>query len=104
MKAKKSNIITYLHEIKKELNAEGISKIGLFGSFARDEDSVYSDIDIAIQKEENYLLSRTAYDYFDEVSKIKALIKQKFHRNTDIFDLDSNSSMKTHIMKDLIYV
>ncbi|MEA3371921.1 MAG: nucleotidyltransferase domain-containing protein [Campylobacterota bacterium] len=104
MRVDKSNIIKFLHEIKAELVDDGISRVGLFGSFARDEASVYSDIDIAIKKEQDYLSKRTAYDYFDEVSKIKNLIKKKFHRNSDIFDLDSNSSMRDEIMKDLIYV
>ena len=104
MRADKASIVAYLKEIKSELFQDGISKIALFGSFARDEAGVYSDIDIAIQKEKNYLQKRTAYDYFDEVSKIKKLIRNKFHRNSDVFDLDSNSSMKKTILKDLIYV
>ena len=104
MKIDKSNIIVFLNEIKADLLNDGIIKLGLFGSFARDEANVYSDIDIAIQKENNYLNHRSAYDYFNEVSKIKSLIKKKFHRNIDIFDLDSNSSMRDEIIKDLIYV
>lgn len=104
MKVTKINIITFLHDIKEELLNDGISKIGLFGSFARDEAGVYSDIDIAIQKDSNYLVTRSAYDYFEEVSKIKSLIRKQFHRNSDVFDLDSDSSMKDEILKDLIYV
>jgi len=104
MRADKVSIVNYLREIKTELLQDGIAKIALFGSFARDEAGVYSDIDIAIQKEKNYLQTRTAYDYFNEISKIKKLLRNKFHRNSDVFDLDSNSSMKTSILKDLIYV
>ncbi len=104
MRVDKSNIIVFLKEIKAELVSDGISTLGLFGSFARDEAGVYSDIDIAIKKENDYLSKRTAYDYFDEVSKIKSLLQKKFHRNSDVFDLDSNSSMRDEIMKDLIYV
>ena len=104
MKVNKENIIIFLNDIKSELESDGISKIGLFGSFSRDSESIYSDIDIAIQKEKGYLVHRTAYDYFDEVSKIKTIIKKKFHRNIDVFDVDSNSSMLETIKKDLIYV
>lgn len=104
MKANKLNIISFLNDIKLDLENDGILKIGLFGSFSRDEATVYSDIDIAIKKEKNYLSHRTAYDYFDEVSKIKNLVKKKFHRNIDVFDIDSNSSMLDAIKKDLIYV
>jgi predicted nucleotidyltransferase len=104
VRVEKSSIITFLKDIKNELASDGISSIGLFGSFARGDANVYSDIDIAIKKESDYLDKRTAYDYFAEVSKIKSLLYKKFHRNSDIFDLDSNSSMKNEIMKELIYV
>jgi len=104
MEVDKSSILKYLKEIKEELLVEGIEKIGLFGSFARNEASVYSDIDIAIQKNSNYLDVYTAYDYFNEVSKIKSLVRKRFHRNSDVFDLDSNSSMKDEILKDVLFV
>ena len=104
MRADKVSIINYLQEIKSQLQSNGISKIALFGSFSRNEANVYSDIDIAIEKESDYLLHRSAYDYFNEVAHIKTLLRKKFHRNSDIFDLDSDSSMKESILKELIYV
>ena len=104
MKANKKTILEYLKEIKSELLSDGIEKIALFGSFARDENSVYSDIDIAIAKDSDYLKNRSAYAYFDEINQIKTMIQKKFHRNIDIFDLDSDSVMKQSIIEDLVYV
>jgi predicted nucleotidyltransferase len=104
MRATKEQIIIFLSEIKQSLLMDGISQIALFGSFARGENNVYSDIDIAIKKEKDYLKNKTAYDYFNQVANIKKLIRDKFHRDSDIFDLDSDSSMKNSITKDLIYV
>ena len=104
MRASKKNILDYLREIKNELKSDGIVTLALFGSFAREENGVYSDIDIAIAKENDYLKNYSAYNYFDEVNKIKNMIQKKFHRNSDIFDLDSDSVMKKSIMKDLVYV
>jgi predicted nucleotidyltransferase len=104
MRPTKENILQYLKEIKEDLADDGIISLALFGSFARDEQSVYSDIDIAIRKEKNYLQKRDAYSYFNEIDKIKQMIKSKFHRNSDIFDLDSNSSITQNIQRDLLYV
>lgn len=104
MKPTKEHILDYLHEIKHELHSDGIVQLGLFGSYARGENTLYSDIDIAIQKEDGYLSHRSAYDYFEEIAKIKQRIFKRFHRSSDIFDLDSTSSMKESIMKDIIYV
>ncbi len=104
MRATKENILDYLREIKNELYKDGIVSLALFGSFARGEQGIYSDIDIAILKEKDYLQKRDAYSYFNEVEKIKQMIYKKFHRNSDIFDLASDSSMKYTISKDLLYV
>ena len=104
MRATKQEIIIFLTDIKEQLLDAGISSIALFGSYARDEAGVYSDIDIAIKKEKNYLQTRSAYEYFEIVAYIKQLLLEKFHKNSDIFDLDSHSSMKSNIMQDLIYV
>lgn len=104
MQIDKMSIVAYLRELKEELLVDGITKIALFGSFARDEANVYSDIDIAIQKDKNYLNNHSAYEYFDLVAKIKQLVRKRFHRNSDVFDLDSDSVMKKTIVKDIIYV
>lgn len=104
MRATKENILAYLKDIKSELAQDGIVSLALFGSFARNEENIYSDIDVAIKKEKDYLKTRTAYTYFEEVSKIKEMIQKKFHRNSDIFDLDSDSPMKKNIQQELQYV
>jgi len=104
MRATKENIINYLKEIKSELSQSGISRVALFGSFANGTQSVYSDIDIAISKKKDFLKNNSSYDYFNTLSMIKSKIKKEFHRNIDIFDLDSNSPLKSTIEKDLIYV
>jgi len=104
MRASKQNIIEYLHTIKPQLQSSGIKSLALFGSFAKDTPNVYSDIDIAIAKKDDFLEHNTSYDYFNILSNIKTKIKNQFHRNIDIFDLDSNSSLKASISKDLIYV
>jgi len=60
MRATKEQIIIFLSELKNSLTFNGISEVALFGSFARDEAGVYSDIDIAIKKDKNYLKTKTA--------------------------------------------
>ena len=104
MKATKETILHYLKEIKPELEEYGIAKIALFGSFATNQQNVYSDIDIAIEKKNDFLQNHAAYEYFDIVSKIKAKIRFALHRNSDVFDLDSDSSFKDSIKNEIIYV
>lgn len=104
MRASKESILKYLKDIKSELNTKGIVRLGLFGSYAKGEETVYSDIDIAIMKDAQFLSKNSSYVYFDIVSDIKEKVRKKFHKNIDIFDLDSQSSFKNSIEKELIYV
>jgi predicted nucleotidyltransferase len=85
MRATKDDILHYLKELKAEFSKDGITTFALFGSFAKDTHGVYSDIDVAI-------------------AKIKDKIRKKFHRNSDVFDLGSQSPFKETIQKELIYV
>ncbi|MGM0623651.1 MAG: nucleotidyltransferase family protein [Campylobacterota bacterium] len=104
MKPTKENIIRYLKELQSELQSKGIVQLALFGSYAKGEQNIYSDIDIAIKKDRDYFSSVSPYYYFELVNAIKDKIRTKFHKNTDIFDLDATSSFKQTIEKELIYV
>ena len=104
MRANKENILDYLKTIKPQLKNSGIKTLALFGSFSTNKQSVYSDIDIAISKEKDFLIHNSSYEYFDIISNIKSKIKKKFHRNVDVFNLDNNSAFKNSILKKLIYI
>lgn len=104
MKMTQEKILAYLKELKSELEVDGIKEIALFGSFSTHTENVYSDIDIAIQKKNNFLDEHTAYEYLDLVSKIKMKIMKTLHLPSDVFDLDSQSSFKKQIENELIYV
>jgi predicted nucleotidyltransferase len=104
MKVTKENIMSYLQELQKELQSKGIVQLALFGSYAKGEQNVYSDIDIAIKKDREYFSSVSPYYYFELVNFIKDKIRTKFHKNIDVFDLDSTSSFKQSIEKEILYV
>ncbi len=104
MKIDKSEILEYLRILKSEFGSRGIDSIALFGSFAVGKESVYSDIDIAIKKNSNYLKEMGAYEYFDMTNEIRSKLEKKFHKKVDLFDLDSDSFIKKEIESELIYV
>jgi len=97
-------ILRYLTDKKVDFEQDGIEKIGLFGSFAKDTASSDSDIDIAIKLKKNYLKNHDVWEYFTLIEKIKKQITDKFHKKSDIFDLDSTTDIKQQIQKEVIYV
>jgi len=101
----KDIIIEYLSKHKQEFQEKyGLEAIGLFGSYARDDFDEYSDVDIAVKFDSNYLDTHDVWDYFDTINSIKDNIMEKFHLKSDIFDLDSISPLKEQIQKDIVYV
>lgn len=104
MNLDKNSIIEYLNILKQELSKKGVVQLGLFGSFAKDNQTVYSDIDIAIKKDKKIVETNGVYSYFELLNTIKEKVQKKFNRNVDIFDLDSNSELKKTIEKELLYV
>ena len=104
MRASKEEILLYLQKLKPMLVQKGIVELGLFGSYARNESSVYSDIDVAIRREDDYLATRHSHEYFELINEIKIDILKKFHRQSDVFDLTTNTPMRVNVLKELIYV
>lgn len=68
----KENIISVLKTQKRELSKYGVSNIGLFGSYLRNEQSMRSDIDLLIDFEpdkENFDNYMAVYDIFENLFK-----------------------------------
>jgi predicted nucleotidyltransferase len=68
----KENILAILKTHKPELSKYGVSTIGLFGSYLRNEQSAKSDIDLLIDFEpekENFDNYMAVYDIFESLFK-----------------------------------
>ena len=98
------DILTFLTNIKPQLQKDGIEQVGLFGSYARNSATLCSDIDIAIKLNKNYLDKNDVWNYFNEINKIKEMVYNEFQIKGDVFDLDSSSSLKNKIEKEVLYV
>ena len=94
----KEYILSEMHQHKNELNSLGVVKIGLFGSYARGEQSDNSDIDILIEfapdKEtfDNYM---TVYDILEDIFKNERV------------EVVTKNSLSSHIgpkiLKEVVY-
>jgi predicted nucleotidyltransferase len=96
------DVLTFLSAIKPQLQKYGVEQVGLFGSYAKNNATLTSDIAIKLSK--NYLDKNDVWNYFNEINKIKALVYNKFQIKSDVFDLDSSSSLKDKIQKEVLYI
>lgn len=75
----KDVILKYLVEHKAELSRKfHLSKLGLFGSFVRSEETANSDIDLIVEFMPN------TEDLFELKIELKELLKKHFNREVDI--------------------
>lgn len=93
----KEYILNFLKSHKHELqDTYDITKIGLFGSYAKDSANENSDIDIAIESNKK--------DFFIR-EELKSYLELKFNLPVDVGYIDSfRNYYKTKIEKEIIYV
>lgn len=96
----KETIIDFIKTNHEHLRSDyRIAKIGLIGSFARDEQDDKSDIDILVEFEPNT----------EDLSRLKRELKQyfknRFNRDVDVCrEKYIKSYVKDDILKEAIYV
>ena len=92
----KTQIITFLKQHKRQLQEKyKVNKIALFGSFARDEATQNSDIDIVVDMPSS----------FDNFFDLKYFLEDNFNNKVDLIkEKNLRLFIKDKIQKDLIYV
>ena len=96
----KGEILEFLARNKDHFRDRfGITKIGLFGSYAKDNQVEGSDIDLIVEFEKN------TPNLFDVKKELKEFIKEKFNIQVDIArEKYLKSYYRDSILKETIYV
>ncbi len=97
---RREEIIDYLRRHRKELKEKfHVKKIGLFGSFARNEQKISSDIDLIIELEEN------VSHVFTLKRELSRFLEKELGRPVDIArEKYLKPYAKETILKETIYV
>ena len=96
----KEEIIDFLKMHEKRLKEQyHLVRLGLFGSFARNEAKKESDVDILIELEDN------TEDIHELKKSLRSYLQKSFHRNVDLArEKYLKSYAKEMILRDTIYV
>jgi uncharacterized protein len=74
-----SSILAYLRLQKASFQRDfGLTKLGLFGSYAKNEANEASDVDIIVEFEPN------TPDLYDKKETLRAILQNEFDRNVDL--------------------
>jgi predicted nucleotidyltransferase len=100
-------VLEKLKQLKPKLHDEGFELIGIFGSFARNEEKPTSDIDILYQIKDTkeYLKKYSGWDSITHIVEIKDFLKKELQKEVDFVDKSTLDSIANkYIQKDLIYI
>ena len=101
----KQTILETLSKIKPLYAKDGLVLLGLFGSYARDEASESSDIDILIETTPLFLEKYKGFKAFNKLDSLKEDLKAIFHKEIDFVDktglLQHNNE---YILEKTLYV
>ncbi len=96
----RDEILNFLQENRSLLSQQyHVSKIGLFGSFARNEQNENSDVDLVIELEEN------TQNVYELKNALRQFLSTSFERSVDIArEKYLKPYAKEQILKDTLYV
>lgn len=104
-KSIKEPILLYLKELKPKLEKEGITEIGLFGSFAKEEATIYSDIDIFVKTTDKFRKKHLGFAGFDFLEDLRQDIAKHFDKEVDLCDITGiKEDKRAEFFEGAIYV
>ena len=91
-------IMSYLKQNMAVLNERfGVTRVGIFGSFARGEQSAGSDIDMVVEMEKD---RKNIHSFL----KLKRFLEKEMEREIDLgFEHSLKPTIKEKVIKQIIY-
>jgi len=102
----KATILNQLKQLKSQYQKIGFYIVGVFGSYARDQQTPQSDIDIVYQIDEKFINRYGGWGAIVQLEKIKDEIGTILGiSKVDLAAFDSNNqTLQRAIKEDMIYV
>lgn len=101
------NINLQLKDLKAEFKKDGVSIIGIFGSYARGDYTENSDVDILYQVDDpqEFAKKYQGFEVFTKLTELKEKISKKLNKKIDFVDKDGlNEIGRKFILEEVKYV
>jgi predicted nucleotidyltransferase len=103
----RDEIIRTLATLKPELKEEGVTLLGIFGSYARGDQKGSSDIDLlyTIDDPKAFVQKYGGFGAFSRLEEIREMLAEKLGKKVDLVAKRGlNSTTERYVLKDLMYV
>ena len=96
-------ILTIMRQFNRRNEERGIRLIGLFGSYARDEASDFSDIDIAYRIDHSRFYPDNAFRKLEALQEIRRLLERDLRHKVDLIPYpQKDHPLYQRLQKELI--
>ena len=100
-----SQLLEKTKEIKKKYEKEGFIIVGVFGSYARDEEKENSDIDILYETTKGFQEKHGGFNCFERISDIQEELKLYLDMKVDVADRTCLDEIgRKDILPEVVYV
>ncbi len=101
----KPELLEKLQKLKTKYEPEGFIILGIFGSYARGEETGQSDIDILYRCSEAVLRKYRGWEFFAYYTQVKTEFEQELGKKVDLVDQQALTHIgKKYILPELIHV
>jgi predicted nucleotidyltransferase len=98
-------ILGQIKSIKETLKSDGFIIDGIFGSYARDESTVKSDLDLLYHLDNKFYEKYKGFIGFKKIDEIKEYISEQVNVKIDLAPKNNLSkTAKKYILGEVIYV
>jgi predicted nucleotidyltransferase len=98
-------LLDKLKEKKRLLLKDGFEIVGVFGSYARGDETKDSDIDLLYDIKPIFMQKYEGFQAFAKLNDIREELKVFLKRDIDIATIDNSSkTFKEYALKDIVYV
>lgn len=100
-----NEIISKIRKIKEKYNSKGFIILGIFGSYARNEETAKSDIDILYEMTQQFYDRYPGWDVFSVIEEIEKEIENSLGKKIDLTDLNALKKVgRKYILPEVQYV
>lgn len=101
----KPEILDKIQQIKRKYESEGFIVLGVFGSYARGEETSESDVDILYDLTEHFYATYRGLEAYGEIEKIRQEFIRELSKSVDLAGIRSlNEIGKKYILPEVMYV
>ena len=102
---KNLQIYNQIITLKQLLLVDGFIIDGIFGSYAREEETEDSDVDILYHLEDNFYKKYNGFSGFKKLDEIKKMISKSLNKSIDLAPKTNLSkTAKKYILSEVVYV